>query len=297
MSPFDFAIVLASALLHALWSVAIKSSGNPLAFNWLQIVIGVSGLVLAAPWIPWAAVPGSVWATMAATGVAHAAYMFWMGRAYETGDLSLVYPIARSTPAFLPLLAVPLLGEQVRPGGALGIAVVVLGIWWVHLGPDTRGTALHSSAARFAYLTLGATVVYSLLDKSAMATLGALPREGPLPWAITYSVLYHAFDAFFLTPMVVARLGWQRLRQEIRPQLRTACFAAAISFVGYALIPLRVPDGVGELRGRSATDECDLRRDPRGRLASGASGSRPARGRCGDRRRRRPDRALRLIAR
>ncbi|MEM7412578.1 MAG: DMT family transporter [Myxococcota bacterium] len=236
MSPLAFALVLASAALHAIWSATIKRSGHPLAFNWLQVVLGTTGLWLALPWIPWASVPTEVWVTMGATGVAHSAYMYWMARAYEGGDLSLVYPIARSTPAFLPFLAVPLLGEEIRLGGALGIAVVVLGIWCVHLGPETRGSALRSQAARFAYLTLGATVVYSLLDKHAMHTLGETENPGPLPWAIVYSLLYHAFDASFLTVLVVRRMGWSRLRAEIRPQLRTAAMAAAISFVGYALI-------------------------------------------------------------
>ena len=39
LSPTDLALVLASALLHALWSVSIKQSGDPLCFNLLQIWI------------------------------------------------------------------------------------------------------------------------------------------------------------------------------------------------------------------------------------------------------------------
>ena len=42
-----------------------------------------------------------------------------MSRAYQHGDLTLVYPITRSTPAFLPLIAVPLIGESISVGGAI----------------------------------------------------------------------------------------------------------------------------------------------------------------------------------
>ena len=38
MSPFEFALVLASALLHAGWSATIKGSRDPLVFNLRQEV-------------------------------------------------------------------------------------------------------------------------------------------------------------------------------------------------------------------------------------------------------------------
>ena len=65
------------------------------------------------------------------SALTHACYGLWLSRAYAHADMSLVYPIARSTPAFVPLIAVPLLGESVSPLGALGIALVVLSLWAV----------------------------------------------------------------------------------------------------------------------------------------------------------------------
>jgi drug/metabolite transporter (DMT)-like permease len=132
LTSLELALVLASALLHALWSASIKQSGDPLLFNVLQLPLVVLLLAALVPFVSLAEIPTSLFWLLPATAIAHAAYVYWMCRAFEHGDLSLVYPIARSTPAFLPFFAVPLLGEHISWGGAFGIAVVVSGIWLVH---------------------------------------------------------------------------------------------------------------------------------------------------------------------
>jgi len=228
--------VLTSALLHAMWSIAIKQSGDPLCFNLLQTWVAVVGLALAAPWIPWAAIPREVWALLAITGPTHALYLYWMSRAYEHGELSLVYPIARSTPAFLPLVAVPLFGESLHPIGVLGIAIVVGGIWLVHMQPSLRWRASAEPATRFAVLTLFATVAYSLIDKAAMAKLAASAWPSPLPRAVVYSLLLEIAHALAFAPLFFRSRSAVALRAVAREQLARAAAAAAISFIGYALI-------------------------------------------------------------
>jgi len=236
LSPTDLAIVLASALLHAVWSVSIKQSGDPLCFNLLQIWLAWLGVACAAPWIAWRAIPAEVWALVLLTGPIHALYLYWMSRSYEHGDLSLVYPIARSTPAFLPLVAVPLFGEVLHPIGALGIAVVVAGMWLVHLGPGFERQTLTGPATRFALLTLFATVAYSLIDKAAMARFGAAAWPGPVPRAITYSLLLSVTHGLAFAPLFFRARSGADLRAAARAQLPVAAAAALISFLGYALI-------------------------------------------------------------
>jgi drug/metabolite transporter (DMT)-like permease len=235
LAPSDLALVLLSALLHAIWSVSIKQSGDPLCFNLLQTWSGTVLLLLFAPWIPWRAIPVEVFWLALLTGPTQALYLYWMSRAYEHGDLSLVYPIARSTPAFLPLFAVILFGEDLHPLGVLGIAIVVGGMWLVHLQPGVHRSAAQP-ALRFALLTLLATVAYSLIDKAAMARLAASPWPGPVPRAIAYSVMLHVAYAIAFAPLFFRARSVTELRAAARTQLATASAAALISFVGYALI-------------------------------------------------------------
>jgi drug/metabolite transporter (DMT)-like permease len=147
-----------------------------------------------------------------------------------------VYPIARSTPAFIPLAAAPLLGERISPGAGLGIAIVVAGIWLVGAGGGLSRSALWSEGARYAFLTLAAGVGYSLLDKAAMARLGAAPWSSPVPRAYLYAVLLGITGTFVFAP-----LAWLRQREGLLQRLRQgqlgrATFASLVSYLGYALV-------------------------------------------------------------
>lgn len=236
MSPFEIALVLASALLHAGWSASIKQSGDPLCFNLLQLpVLGLLFLALL-PCVPLAEVPSAVWWLLPVTAVAHTAYVYWLCRAFEHGDLSLVYPIARSTPALLPFAALPLLGERISVGGAVGIAVVMAGVWLIQGVGRWTLRELTQPAARFAFLTLGATVAYSLTDKAAMASFSASAWSAPLPASLFYFLLLSlAYGALF-APLVLWRRGFAALRSAAGSSWRAATLASLVSLGSYTLV-------------------------------------------------------------
>jgi len=240
LSSHDLALVLASALLHAFWSLAIKGSASPLGFNVLQLV-PIVVLACALPWlVPLGALPAPVWALAAGTGVAHGLYLYWLSRALAAGELSVVYPIARSAPAFVPLVAVPLLGEPVTAGGALGIAVVVAGMWAVQAdaGVAARGwrRLLVAPGAGWAWLTLAASVGYSLTDKMAMARLGALPWRGTLPPALAWYVILCTGGMLVFAPLALRHVPPRALAAQARREWRAALLAAAVGLAGYGLI-------------------------------------------------------------
>lgn len=229
-------MVIASALLHAVWSVAIKGSRDPLAFNLLQTaMMAALGLALT-PWVDLSQVPRAVWILLAITGISHAGYMYCLSRAFALADLSLVYPIARSTPAFLPLLAVPLLGERISPLGAAGIATVVAGVWMVHGAQGVRLGALLRAGTGFAYLTLAATVAYGLLDKSAMARLDPAEWSGPIPRSVFYFFASGVTCFAYLLPLSLRRLSLAELRETTRLEWQRALGAGLISLCSYGLI-------------------------------------------------------------
>lgn len=236
MTPFELTIVLASALLHAVWSTSIKSSRDPLTFNLLQagVTCGIAAIVL--PQVELADLSPTLWRWLAVTSVAHGLYIYWLSRAFEHGDLTLVYPIARSTPAFLPLVAVPLLGESLTVGGALGIGIVVLGMWLVHAGASLDWRSFATPAARYALLTLAATVAYSLADKGAMRELAAAPAPGAVPRAVVYYVLLTLGHFVVFAPLVFASRSLRSIGRAARSELGRASLASLVSFVGYSLI-------------------------------------------------------------
>ena len=173
MTGSALTIVLVAAFLHAFWNYLAKKSRNKIAFIWWAILFST---ILFFPMFlyywPTVTISSTGWSCIVATGILHAFYFWFVGRAYERGDLSLVYPLARgSGPLFVPILAVLFLSEQLSILGVLGISFVIVGIFGIHLRSFSIQSmlepflALRGSASLWALCT-GATIAgYSLVDK------------------------------------------------------------------------------------------------------------------------------------
>jgi drug/metabolite transporter (DMT)-like permease len=236
VDALNLAIVLLSALLHAGWSLAIKGSRDSLAFNLIQTLAAAAvGLGLLAQ-VGTEEIPPQVWPILAGTGVAHGLYLYWLSRAFSLADISLVYPIARSTPALLPLAAVPLLGESLSATGALGIGTVVAGIWLANLQKGLRWSSLAQPGLGFAYLTLGSTVAYGLLDKSAMGLLEQATWTSAVPRPILYFFMLYLACAFVYVPLSLRRIDRRSLAVTVRAEWRSALLALVVSLASYGLI-------------------------------------------------------------
>jgi multidrug transporter EmrE-like cation transporter len=135
MSGLALGIVLVAAFLHASWNYLAKKSRNKIAFIWWAILFSI---ILFFPMFiyywPDVTISSVGWACIVATGVLHAFYFWFMSGAYERGDLSLVYPLSRgSGPLFVPIPAVALMHEQLSFLGVMGISLVIVGIYVIHL--------------------------------------------------------------------------------------------------------------------------------------------------------------------
>jgi drug/metabolite transporter (DMT)-like permease len=232
----DLAIVLVSALLHAGWSMAIKSSSDSLVFNMLQAVVtGAVGLGLLGA-VDLSTLPAGFWQILGATGIAHALYFYWLSRALTEGDISLVYPIARSTPAFLPLLAVPLFGESITLGGGFGIAIVVAGIWLMNLQRGFQWRGFKQPGLIYAYLTLMTTVAYSLTDSRAMVLLDGAAWTSAIPRPIFYLFMLHLASTILFVPLVLMRASPAAIAKVARTEWPKIALAIVIGIAGYSLI-------------------------------------------------------------
>jgi len=234
MTATEFALVIASALLHAIWSAAIKGARSPLAFGTAQHLAELPFALVAMLYFSLADLTPALWALVAATGLAHGLYGYWMSLAYERAELSRVYPIIRSTPALLPLVAIPL-GESVTPLGALGIAIVVAGVWLV-TGRELSLRSLLAPDLVYAWLTLATTVAYSLADKLAMAELHAGAWSGPLPKPFAWYALLTLAGASVRLPLVLRAVGGAALVASARSSGSRIALSVGAGFVGYGLI-------------------------------------------------------------
>ena len=170
MSTELFALVLISSVCHAAWNFAARRAAGDFVVFWLAQCTSAVTLFVLAGLVVWS--NPSIWppslkalAYSAASGFVHGVYYRLLTKAYERGEISLVYPIARGSGVGLTaLLAWLLLGERINATGTAGIGLVLLGI-------AVMGTAplLRTGAPRRGYaLAIGVGVsiaAYSLTDK------------------------------------------------------------------------------------------------------------------------------------
>jgi len=225
-------LVLGAAVLHAGWNALTKRAGDPLVFLWCVGVLAsalytpIALTVLARQGFRAAAIPFVV-----GTVVLHALYFFTLGRAYASGDLSLVYPIARGLGvALVPLAALGLFDERLSPLGTLGVSLVAAGIFFLHWRPGawTRA-AFHGSGTGWALATGVLIAAYSILDK------GGVARISPL----AYIWLMEVGSCALLTPVALAKTD--AIRKEWRVNRPTIAAAALMSPTAYLLVLFAFP--------------------------------------------------------
>jgi drug/metabolite transporter (DMT)-like permease len=193
MSNPAFLLILFSALMHALWNLLVKRSGDKTVFIWWMFCISGGLLNLVLPFLPGPFPPPSLQVLL--LGVAGAAcfvfYHLFNGRAYRRGDLSLTYPLAQTSMLYVPLWGVWFLGEQLSTPGMAGIALIIVGAYTVQLRRLSAGEVLRpfrSLTDPSVQAALAAGFIYSVgavIDKTGV---GLYP-----PFYFTYLLVMFMF--------------------------------------------------------------------------------------------------------
>src|SRR5262245_2965910 len=116
MTALALTLILAAAVVHASWNYFLKRSGGGTVFVWLFATLSALIYAPLAAAIIWWLKPDFGWVhygLMFASASLHTAYYLLLDRGYRSGDLSIVYPLARGTgPLITMLCAVLFLDEN-----------------------------------------------------------------------------------------------------------------------------------------------------------------------------------------
>ena len=240
MAFTSIALILLSAICHALWNFYSKSSSDTrILFFWCgfyTLVIAFIGFAIKHP-----VVPKPVWIYIVSSALVHLLYRLFLTHAYTVGEISFVYPITRAAPAFLPLFAFLFLKERISVQGLGGILCVIISIVLY----QQREARLQFMAflrylrrpdSVWAYATLATVIGYSLIDKRGMSEFHRYSTDAPLWRAVTYYLMENSISQVFYGVSCLIRFPHAQIVQSGRTEWQRTLAVVVLSLTSYSLI-------------------------------------------------------------
>jgi drug/metabolite transporter (DMT)-like permease len=158
-----FIAVLLAAAMHAGWNAMLKVELDRLR-SMLLLTFAMSGFGIAMlAVVDWPAAPALPY--VIASAIIHSGYKLVMVKAYQMGDLSQVYPLARGTaPLLTTLAAFYFVGETLSPLMLAGVGMILSGIYVLGIHGGHRSAAMNRPAVVFALGTSLFITAYTIVD-------------------------------------------------------------------------------------------------------------------------------------
>ena len=206
MSGVMVLLVLLAALMHALWSVVLKLTGDAKT-NITVFMAGSSILALAG--IPFQSLPSLASLPFLLISVfVQVVYMMLVGTVYQKGDVSQSYPVMRGVaPLFVALFSGPILGEKLSIVAWCGVILISSGVLTLALEAVRRSDKIEPSIIPLSLLTAAFIALYTLLDGIGVRLSGA-----PVSYILWI---------FFLIGLV--KVVFELFNDKTRPQFLTHC--------------------------------------------------------------------------
>jgi drug/metabolite transporter (DMT)-like permease len=246
MSLTAIVLLSISAVTHAGWNLLSKRySSSPSFF----LVANIVGFVALFPFLVFhrnelLQFPAEAWVLLVITGFFLALNYWALASAYKSGDMSIVYPLARSSPIIVVSIVTLVLGQadQLSIQCMLGIPLVVGGCFLIPMRrfADIRFRNYFNTACIFAFVAALGTAGYSMVDDNALRllrnTLG-----GNTDTTVSITLIYAGLQALSSSLWLALLVGARRVeRVRFRQILLTGKGTATIAGIGifgtYALV-------------------------------------------------------------
>lgn len=229
MTAAALTLILTAAVLHATWNLLVKKAGGGPEVLWIFTTIQTAVLLPVAVVV--LILDGHMLSFTEAgflfgTIVLHLAYFISLQRGYRSGDLSLVYPIARGLgPMLATLGAVAWLGERPSIQAVAGLLLVVTGVAVLTIQPGEE--IKHPKAGVIYGVVTGILIAcYTVWDKYAVHVLEIPPLvlEGFAGMGVS----------LLLSPYAIRQ--WPRTREVWRMHRAKILCIAAFAPLSYILV-------------------------------------------------------------
>ncbi len=235
MNTLAIILVLISAIFHSVRNIFTKISSNKQAFLWWYTLFGLL-YFLPVYLIYFREYHNDylyVISLSILSGFLHFLYWVFLAKAYKTGDISLAYPIMRSSPPLVLLIALLFLKEDPSIAGIIGIILVTLGLYGLSSNCDRLSQKPSPNILRnkyksikYALLGLVSVTAYSIADKLIVSVIHP----------IQFVYLHMLFGFIFFSFYIFLKKDYDNVLQEWKASKRNIVITGFFGIYGYMLI-------------------------------------------------------------
>lgn len=250
MQSLPFLLVILSSIAHGYWNYLFKQAHDKDAF--LGLSKGLEPVIYAVPFvfavIRWGWGESTPYYVAGGTVLAIANYVC-LAASYKRLDLSIAYPVSRSSTLFLPFLAFLFFNERIDAVGWASVLAVSVGVIVAQLGGNNRSGKASSGTRKpgsgwglvFALVAALTVALYTLWGKAAVRHIH------PFVYMYCYTL---ASNAYFFPSL--RRLDPEVVRREWRCNKWRILAVSVLNTLSFVLMLLALNLGkvtyVGALR-------------------------------------------------
>ena len=229
MEIFSFVLVITSSFTHAYWNFLAKQAIEK------DVLIGLSKIVetllFFIPFFLIVMVEGidlAYWYFIVIAALFVFLNYFFLTQSYKRIDLSIAYPVSRSSTLFLPVVAFVFLGETIDPIGWLSISLILVGVFLMY-ADDLRKHKYEltkNPGILFALIAAFTVACYTVWDKMAVQYIH--------PFVYFYS--YTFLTSIFYGGVLAFRCRPLQLKHEWIQKKRSIMGVAVLNTFTYLLV-------------------------------------------------------------
>jgi drug/metabolite transporter (DMT)-like permease len=222
MDGFTIAVILVCASATALLNCGLRHQADPLA---AAFMVAVGGAAVALPALLFTGLPGIESAPfLAVSTILGGVYWLFLGRAYASGEIGIVYPLAYgSAPVWILLLSSYVFQERLPVNQLAVILLISVGLLLVLFSSADRLTKLNRQVLMNSAAVTAVICAYTLCDAFAV-------RKSGTP--VAYTVFLYASSGIVVL-LYAMRFHRQRLLTAFRADRFAGLLWGALSLVNY----------------------------------------------------------------
>ncbi|MEA2363646.1 MAG: hypothetical protein QOD71_2791 [Thermoleophilaceae bacterium] len=230
-----FCLALGAAFLHASWNVVLAGARDSEAATAVATLAGVA--LLAPVALLTGGVEDAALPFAGASAALHVAYLALLARAYQGGEVSVVYPVSRGTaPVLVLAFGGIFLSEGASAAQVAGVVAVSAGVFLVGARRETRAIREKLDKPPARDLLFGFAIALTIAAYTLVDAKGVDHAQPP-----AYLFLLLAPSAIVYSAALALSGRGPQLRAELRPRA-VVVGALMVGAYGSVLAALRLAD-------------------------------------------------------